>query len=92
MLEFTTSVTKNISIYQRFFFYLPYRMWHEIKEKTKFNLLKLYLYLAFDQIEMLKNDEFPASDKNFYLEQQPPKPILNRWKCINDVYIENGFI
>ncbi|XP_055317996.1 uncharacterized protein LOC129576655 [Sitodiplosis mosellana] len=68
------------------------KMWHEIKDKAKLNLLKLYLYLAFDQIEILKNNEVAANGTDFYLDQPTPEIILNRWKCINDLYIENGFI
>ncbi|KAJ6644273.1 hypothetical protein Bhyg_09240, partial [Pseudolycoriella hygida] len=65
------------------------KMWDEIKRKAKLNLLKLYLYLAFDQIEILQANDGTASDVDRFLEQLPPELILNRWKCINDLYIEH---
>lgn len=68
-------------------------MWNEIVEKAKLSFIKLYLYLAFDQIEILKNETNLTSQTNdFYLEQATPIAIRNRWEAINEVYIEHKLL
>ncbi|XP_031638919.1 uncharacterized protein LOC116351033 [Contarinia nasturtii] len=57
------------------------KIWKEIKDKAKYNLLDLYYYLAKRTIIWV-----------FYMEQPTPKAIVNRLKCINDLYVENGLI
>lgn len=72
-----------------------YRMWHEIVDKSKLHLLKLYMYLSIDKNALLKNGSITAPsgvDPNeFYAKQLTPQPIVDRWNCINDLYLENGF-
>lgn len=67
-------------------------MWQEIKEKAKFNLLNLYYYLALDQFSLAGDNPVPEDPNDFHIQQSTPQVILNRWKCIHDLYIENGFI
>ncbi len=70
-------------------------MWHEIKDKAKLHLLKLYLYLSTDQIALLKNSSITmpsgVDPTEFYLKQPTPQPIVDRWNCINNLYLENEF-
>lgn len=68
-------------------------MWREIRDKAKFNLLNLYYYLARDKVLLLNsNSASNFSQQLFYIEQPTPEIIGNRLKCINDLYLENGFI
>lgn len=76
-----------------FLAHLLHRMWNEIKEKASLNLFNIYLYLAQDHIYIQKSYKSSKDrETDFYLNQPTPEIILNRWKCINDIYIENGFI
>lgn len=70
-------------------------MWHEIVDKAKYHLLKIYLYLSTDKMALLRNTSISTPsgvDPNeFYLKQPTPQSIVDRWNCINDLYLENGF-
>lgn len=80
-------------IFWHVIFFSLHSMWNEIKEKASLNLFNLYLYLAQDQIQSAKiNTKSEDKGVDFYLAQPTPTIILNRWECINDIYIENGFI
>lgn len=68
-------------------------MWDEIKEKARLNLFNLYMYLALERCEIKKlNDSISLQSYDSILQQPTPEIVFNRWKCINDLYIENGFI
>lgn len=71
-------------------------MWKEIRDKAKFNLLNLYMYLASDKIALKESNSISSPNyvntNDTYLHHPTPETILNRWKCINDIYFENGFI
>ncbi|XP_031632040.1 uncharacterized protein LOC116346242 [Contarinia nasturtii] len=69
------------------------KMWNEIKGKAKISLFKLYLFLGRDKINTLQMNSTVANpNPDFYLEQPTPQNIINRWQCINDVYIANGLL
>lgn len=67
-------------------------MWQEIKDKAKFDLLNLYYNLALDQFSLAGDNAVPEDPNDFPIERSTPEVILNRWKCIIDLYVQNGFI
>lgn len=77
------------------FFFLSHRMWSEIREKSKLSLITVYMYLASDKLALENDNSILAkngTNSDSHLQRAMPETIANRWKCINDVYIENGFI
>lgn len=68
-------------------------MWNEISEKAKLHLFKLYMYLAVEKRQLKKlNDSISIQNNDSNQEYPTPEIVFNRWKCINDLYVENGFI
>lgn len=71
-------------------------MWTEITVQAKISLVKIYAYLQGEKIKILDKDtQIVYSGKvaeDFYYDHPTPDILLQRWKCINDLYIENGFI
>lgn len=64
-------------------------MCNEIKKEAKLNLINLYLCLALEQhiIETTSPQGDDSNRQNYTLET-----VFNRWRCFNDLFIENGFI
>lgn len=71
-------------------------MWTEIKDKAKFSLFKIHNYLAIDKSLHLANStrlmDFGKVSEDFYYDYATPESLLKRWKCVTDLYVENGFI
>ena len=65
-------------------------MWNEIKEKAKFNLLNLYKRLAEEKNAIMKS--IPSHDNGSNNQHLNLDIIFDQWKCINQLYIEHGFI
>lgn len=68
-------------------------MWHEIQEKAKFELLHV---LFFVKIVLVDESGIPDLDKfspdNLLDGKIPSKELLNRWKLIFELFIENGLL
>lgn len=68
-------------------------MWNEIKDKAKIELMHI-LFMA----KLCKSDEtsIPQSDEitpeTFSKVEKPSLSVLQRWKCIIDLFDKNGFI
>lgn len=78
--------------FSNFFSLVFSRMWTEIKEKAKLNLFKIYMYLALEKVEIEKLNEPHTSDATTDHQHLTPQVVFNRWKCINDLYLEHRFI
>lgn len=69
-------------------------MWNEIKEKSK---LELYHVLFMTKVVAADESETPSSldditPDSMFKEESPSKGILNRWKCILDLFKDNNLI
>lgn len=69
-------------------------MWKEIKEKSKLELshaLFMVKVVAADESETPSSLDEVTPD-TFFKDQSPSKAILNRWKCILDIYKNHELI
>lgn len=68
-------------------------MWHEIQEKAK---IELFHGLFFVKIASMDEKGIPDLDKispdNLLNEEMPSREILNKWKTIFNLFIENGLL
>lgn len=68
-------------------------MWHEIQEKSKMELLHI---LFMSKLVLADKSSAPSIDEvspeTFYTDEPPSKAVLNRWKFIIDLFVENRFI
>lgn len=72
-------------------------MWHEIKEKAKLVSLMLFKNIKTEMAEYMMMDDKVGLHKptsilwNAFL-QPASENILNRWKCVIDLFIEKRFL
>lgn len=50
------------------------------------------MYLALEKVEIEKLNEPQTSDESTGHHHLTPQVVFNRWKCINDLYLEHRFI
>lgn len=68
-------------------------MWSEIRAKTHITLFRL---LIRAKVTRANHDSTPqlsqVNKNNFPMERPASKAVLDQWKFIVDLFIENGFI
>lgn len=68
-------------------------MWKEIQEKAK-----LSLFYVFYRIKLMRSDDSSVpslskpSENATSFEQPASKTVLDQWKFVIDIFMENGFI
>lgn len=68
-------------------------MWNEIQDKAKFTLSQIiFITRATLADHNQVSDVNSFQPENFFQEKKPSKPILDRWKLILDLFLENGFL
>lgn len=71
-------------------------MWNEIKDKAKLSLGKIYSIFGHDKTLMLDNSTRLVSSgrysEDIYYNQSTPEVLLQRWKSVTDLYVENGLL
>lgn len=69
-------------------------MWNEIKEQSK---LELFHALFMTKVVAADENETPSSldditPDSMFKEESPSEGILNRWKCIFNIFRDNELI